>query len=1178
MKKALLFLVVLILKTTPSVFAQCKTYECALDKAKDLLKSSSASDKYEKAMSSLDDADDFAGNDNVKKEKVRTLRKQVFKAIENEKNAAIKSEKKATQFKNEAKNMANTAVNNQKRAEIAEQKAKNNALQLEKQQVSLEKIRRLNRNINATITAIRKEITDPTLALNMMDYILKNNPNDFGATSKMKDILSDSANIFYSKKIPIKDSIRHFAFNEKKRVIIGGGFQGDIIMWDFEGNELRTIKTADSWITGIEFSPDGSFFYASSISGWVKTWTLEGELLKTFQIFAPVENNAIASFDLSENGEYFVIGGQRGVVKVFDKSGTEISTFGDNDKDLIWHSYISSDGKTIIYAPLQNNDTIKLRYLDKTAPKYLKIKQIPNSSINLMKFIEKDSFAVCYNNGVVQKYSSKGVISSVKEDFKMTNIQVYRQYISNNSVLTGNNNIVKILLANRETYKLPIYASYGLKDAFMTDSFNNVITCDSKYLYLWNLANIIERKIKIQNKGIVNIRRSMDGKLLLLGGNDSIVSVCDTNGRVLYKLGGHKEGDIRYQFSSDNKLILTLDEAGIGRIWTVQGQLIGTLVEDKKNISGAIFSTDNLSIITFGKDSTLSIWDFKGKIIKKIRDSAQINCIGISPNGENILIGNLAEKVNSYNLKTGQLNFSKYVGHFPRSITFSKDGSYYLVNLEDRFNVHHSNGDFKYSGRFENVQKYNAGNYGAFINVTPSVIVANDGFPGTMGVWDSTGKKIWESGQRRLPIISFHTSDTTSLDMILTSASNGTIALYNRKGELMLTQNAHVGSANQAIFIDNNMKIMSVGEDGILSIRPNRYALWQSKQFAQYSLAELAANDLELEPEDYEKITSYEDIIVLSNMYAAQGNFRAAKEKAEKAFNLKKDVKIFSSLLNWSYKLKESLDLKMIGTDTTLLKETLSLIFKNRDVDTLFLENIIRDVITSNNTPIKLVTFNFLQNTILFSNLQGVIFQYKNMVKIGEVLLNEIQSNGTSELQSNVAGAYSALGFFALWEKDFVLFNQTLKRGIELDSNRRGIKVNIAHQLFFKKRFEECKSFILSIKDSVYISDVKYTYGSRLLEDFEIFESKEIITKEYQVQFDEIKKILKESIKQLRILELKKLSDCVNQVTSTKNTCPDAPMMQEMRKIRDDYQTDEDVKQIIGEINKRLREKECPSL
>jgi hypothetical protein len=69
-----------------------------------------------------------------------------------------------------------------------------------------------------------------------------------------------------------------------------------------------------------------------------------------------------------------------------------------------------------------------------------------------------------------------------------------------------------------------------------------------------------------------------------------------------------------------------------------------------------------------------------------------------------------------------------------------------------------------------------------------------------------------------------------------------------------------------------------------------------------------------------------------------------------------------------------------------------------------------------------------------------------------------------------------------------------------------------------------------------------------------------------------------EALKKLLITEIDKLSKRVEQVTSSDNACPDDEMMQSLRKIRDTYPSDEDVKRIINQINIKLESKKCPTI
>lgn len=81
----------------------CNTFDCAYQKAEQILKTSTAKDKYEKVLANLDDAENFAGNDPVKKDKIRALQKRLFEETRSEK-------ERADRLPVEAKNQTEKAI------------------------------------------------------------------------------------------------------------------------------------------------------------------------------------------------------------------------------------------------------------------------------------------------------------------------------------------------------------------------------------------------------------------------------------------------------------------------------------------------------------------------------------------------------------------------------------------------------------------------------------------------------------------------------------------------------------------------------------------------------------------------------------------------------------------------------------------------------------------------------------------------------------------------------------------------------------------------------------------------------------------------------------------------------------------------------------------------------------
>lgn len=122
MKKAIFFLLIVVTKITPSICQSKNGYENAIQNAERLMKSN-GDNKYEKILSNLDDAEDFAGNDETKKKKIRSLRKQALIAIQNEKKKADDATKRAENETENARLERNRAEQERIKAEDAKKNA-----------------------------------------------------------------------------------------------------------------------------------------------------------------------------------------------------------------------------------------------------------------------------------------------------------------------------------------------------------------------------------------------------------------------------------------------------------------------------------------------------------------------------------------------------------------------------------------------------------------------------------------------------------------------------------------------------------------------------------------------------------------------------------------------------------------------------------------------------------------------------------------------------------------------------------------------------------------------------------------------------------------------------------------------------------------------------------------------
>ena len=91
----------------------CNTFDCAFQKAERILQKSTGRDKYELVIANLNDAENLAGNDDAKKEKIRDLREQAFLAIQKEKDRA---DRQAAEAKRQTKIADSVALANRRQA------------------------------------------------------------------------------------------------------------------------------------------------------------------------------------------------------------------------------------------------------------------------------------------------------------------------------------------------------------------------------------------------------------------------------------------------------------------------------------------------------------------------------------------------------------------------------------------------------------------------------------------------------------------------------------------------------------------------------------------------------------------------------------------------------------------------------------------------------------------------------------------------------------------------------------------------------------------------------------------------------------------------------------------------------------------------------------------------------
>ncbi len=584
----------------------------------------------------------------------------------------------------------------------------------------------------------------------------------------------------YPELIGHTATIRSLSFAPTGKVLISGGHDNTVRIWNTSSNELvKTLRGHGRWVMSSVVSADGQTVVSAAMDHSVRLWDIAGyEEMRVIRgkLLAGHED-AILAADFSPSSDRIVTASRDRTVKTWDfDTGKELQTFHEGHSYFTSNATVFASGTRLATAAADN-------------------------SVRVWDIATGAQLQLLTGTGT-------GAVVAASRDGQL--------------LLTAGPNVAAEKSADKEPTK---------SEANWTAQ-------------TWNpKTGKLIHKLKGHRSMVSAVAISPDGKLLFtgdIGGSGRLWNAKD--GSLVKNMDWHQAKVIAASFSDDGRYLITAGlERNVARwdLKTGEVQQDKLLVHTSILLSMDVDPSGRY-VVTSCNDSKLRVWDFNSQqVIQTIaidgnNASAQaIDRVAISPDASRVLAINHEQRsVRVYDSKTGiELQFPQVDGKAgPLVQMSSREPIWSAIFAGDSSHVLSIGGD---QVRLWETAAKQAPFRRLRMNFSPHGVVASasfstDGSEVISGSWDGTAN-VWnaKTGVSRLKLVGKHAagvgcavfSPDTESKCVLTTSDDGTAVLWDaNNGKFIRRFAGHEMAIHWGAFNHDGTRILTASADGTVKV------------------------------------------------------------------------------------------------------------------------------------------------------------------------------------------------------------------------------------------------------------------------------------------------------------------------------------------------------------------------
>ncbi|MFN4280564.1 AAA-like domain-containing protein [Thermosynechococcus sp.] len=494
-----------------------------------------------------------------------------------------------------------------------------------------------------------------------------------------------SQKLVFERRLPALP-LNNFRFSPTGEELAATTTTGNILRWSIEGTLLATVATPSRRITSLSYALKGDRLATADEEGWIRVWSRQGKLLQAWQVQGdlPIPQTSLTYL---KNGQLATVG-QDGTLRLWNAKGQQLNQ---------WR---------VSAAPVYfvGTSPVGYRLLTLSTDNTLRLWQPTGELIAELRGHERLINTVSFNaTGSVLLSSDRGGQMTLwyldqqrTEEWFAAQESIWTVALDPQAatlVTGGKDGRVKYwrrdgtLLATT-----PVLDPQGINQVLFSPSGQRVaIATKGGKLVLWNLEDHSRQTWQLAGKApLYTVAMDAQGRYVAAGDEKGRIYLVDLQ-RPQNIQKRKTEGEIwSLSFHPHLPLLASTGSAGTIEVWDLAGDRLAYRLNPNQGwLAGIKFSANGQFLAAGGESGSVYLWAIHGKRAPRPprvfrAHQRSIVSLGLSPDGEIIATASPDRSVRVWNQRGQLVTLIDRISAIPYSVDVSGQGKRYLaIGTED---------------------------------------------------------------------------------------------------------------------------------------------------------------------------------------------------------------------------------------------------------------------------------------------------------------------------------------------------------------------------------------------------------------------------------------------------------------------------------------------------------------